>query len=143
MHDVRITTFGYLHNAGLWGRLWALLTGRGGTPPPAHITLDLRKHFKDPHINPALRPLTAHDEAVRAAVLITPGIKELIDATTAAVLAYLAGPSAGPVTVAIGCAGGRHRAAAFGMQLSEALTLLWSVPVTLTHRDLDKAVVDR
>lgn len=100
--DVTITTFGYLH----------------GDPPPAHITLDLRTHFRDPFISPELRYLTAHDAAVRTAVLDTPGIPALLEALTAAVLAYLAGgPAAAPVTVSVGCAGGRHRAASVGLFL--------------------------
>lgn len=43
MTAVEIVSFGYLH----------------GEPPQAHITLDLRNHFRDPHINPALREMTA------------------------------------------------------------------------------------
>jgi len=90
---VEIVSFGYLH----------------GPPPAAHLTLDLRLHFRDPHVDPALREMTAYDEPVRRAVLDTDGIRNLIDATAAAVTAYRSGPSAGPVTVAVGCAGGRHR----------------------------------
>ncbi|MFI0451258.1 hypothetical protein [Actinomadura sp. 6N118] len=86
---MHIHTFGYLH----------------GAPPPAHITIDLR----DQHISPDLRHLTALDEPVRAAVLATPSIPVLTEALTVMVLAYLAGPMAGPVTVAVGCQGGRRR----------------------------------
>ncbi|HMG65622.1 MAG TPA: RNase adapter RapZ, partial [Streptosporangiaceae bacterium] len=93
--SVHITSFGYLH----------------GGPPAAHIVLDLRHHFRDPHVSPELRELTARDGAVAAAVLTTPGINHLISATADLVQAYLAGPGAGSVTVAVGCAGGRHRAA--------------------------------
>jgi RNase adaptor protein for sRNA GlmZ degradation len=125
--SIVITTFGYLHDA----------------PPPAHITLDLRVHFKDPHVAPELRYLTAHDEAVRAAVLTTPGISALVNATVNMALAYLAGPSADTVTVAVGCAGGRHRAATVGMELARVLTGLRAAPLSLTHRDLHKDVVDR
>ena len=102
---VTVTSFGYLH----------------GDPPSAHITLDLRSHFRDPHVSPELRHMTADDEPVRLAVLGTPGILPLIDATAAAVLAYLAGPSAGPVTVAVGCAGGRHRAPTVARALGTVL----------------------
>ena len=126
-HDVSITTFGYLH----------------GAAPLANITLDLRSHFRDPHYNPALRYLTAEHEVVRAVVMTTPGIQALIDSTTAVVLAYLAGPGTGPVTVAVGCAGGIHRAPTVGAQIAQALDVLWGVPVTLTHRDLDKPVINR
>ena len=124
---VTITTLGRLH----------------GEPPAADITLDLRKHFRDPHISPELRHLTARDVEVRTAVLTTPGIQALIDATAAAVVAYLSGPSAGPVTVAVFCAGGRHRAPVVGMHLAAALINLWGIPAGLIHRDLDKAVVSR
>ncbi|MEV3927056.1 RapZ C-terminal domain-containing protein [Actinomadura coerulea] len=127
MHEIAITTFGYLHDA----------------PPSAHITLDLRTHFRDPHVDPALRSLTAHDAAVRDAVHTTPGIPAVIDAAAAAVRAYLAGPSDGPVTVAVGCAGGRHRAASVGIALADALTDTTGQPVTLVHRDLGRPVVDR
>ena len=126
--DVQITTFGYLH----------------GAPPKAHLTLDLREHFRDPHVSPELRHLTARDPKVQTAVLNTPGIPRLIDAAASMVLAFRAGPSssAGPVTVAIGCAGGRHRAATFGMELA-GLLYRWAINATITHRDLDKDVVGR
>ncbi|WP_411078493.1 ATPase, partial [Streptomyces sp. cmx-10-25] len=94
MQTIEIVSFGYLHD----------------TPPAAHLTIDLRHHFRDPHVSPELRYMTADDEPVRAAVLATPGIRQLVDAITAAVTAFAAGPSAGTVTVASGCAGGRHRA---------------------------------
>ena len=127
MNPVSITTFGYLHDA----------------PPEATLTLDLRTHFRDPHVSPELRYMTARDEAVRTAVLTTPGIQPLIDATAAAVKAYLCGPSAGPVHVAVGCAGGRHRAATVGDILARTLTNLWDIHASVVHRDLDKDVVAR
>jgi UPF0042 nucleotide-binding protein len=124
---VEITTFGYLHRE---------------VPPPATITLDLRTHFKDPHVNPALRHMTAHDAPVREAVVNTSGIPALITATVSAVLAYLAGPTDAPVTVAVGCAGGRHRAATVGMALAGALAD-HGITTTVTHLDLSRPVVDR
>jgi RNase adaptor protein for sRNA GlmZ degradation len=68
-HHVEITTFGYLH---------------GASPADAHLSLDLRSHFRDPHVSPELRYLTAHDAEIRTAVLSTPGIRALVDATAAA-----------------------------------------------------------
>lgn len=124
--DVQITSFGYLHDA----------------PPAAHITLDLRAHFRDPHINPALRELTAHDQVVVDTVLGTPGVGILLDATLAAVLGYLAGPSGSTVTVATGCAGGRHRAAAVAAELARRLQAA-GLTTQLTHRDIDKPVIQR
>ncbi|MEU4226006.1 RNase adapter RapZ [Nonomuraea sp. NPDC026600] len=126
MPAVEIVSFGYLH----------------GEPPPAHLTIDLRHHFKDPHVSPELRYMTAHDEPVRTTVLGTPGIADLLEATVTAVAAFLSGPSAGPVTVADGCAGGRHRAPVFAQHLANRLRRV-GLSVTLHHRDLDKPVVQR
>ncbi|MEV4872299.1 RapZ C-terminal domain-containing protein, partial [Streptomyces syringium] len=65
VETVEIVSFGYLHDE----------------PPTAHLTIDLRHHFRDPHVSPELRYMTAADEPVRAAVLNTPGIPELVAAT--------------------------------------------------------------
>ncbi|MBB4913345.1 RapZ C-terminal domain-containing protein [Streptosporangium saharense] len=124
--QVRIESFGYLH----------------GEPPAAHLTIDLRQHFRDPHVSPQLRYLTARNEPVRAAVLSTPGITDLIEASAAAVRAFACGPSAGPVLVADGCAGGRHRAPTFAAALADRLRAA-GFTVALSHRDLDKPVVQR
>ncbi|MDX3025404.1 RapZ C-terminal domain-containing protein [Streptomyces acidiscabies] len=143
---VEITSFGYLH----------------GEEPEARLKVDLRHHFRDPHVRPELRYLTAHDRAVRDAVMATGGIRDLVAAAAAVVEAFLAGPRQDePVTLAVGCAGGRHRAA------SVAIFVFWIVSgdveaakeagveelaarfaerdldVRLVHRDLDKDVVDR
>lgn len=126
MSTVEITSFGYLH----------------AEPPTAHLTIDLRQHFRDPHVRPELRYMTAEDEPVRTAVLNTPGITDLITSTAAAVDAFAAGPSTGVVTVADGCAGGRHRAPTFARALADRL-LQAGHTVVLTHRDLDKPVVQR
>ncbi|AKA61793.1 RNA binding protein [Streptomyces phage Maih] len=120
--NIEIISFGYLH----------------GDPPAAHITLDLRHHFRDPHVRPELRHLTAHDAEVQAAVATTPGIVELVSAGVRMVHAFGKGPTPGPVRVAVGCAGGRHRAASFAIFLGAALGT-----VHVEHRDLLKPVVDR
>ncbi|MGW3442005.1 RapZ C-terminal domain-containing protein [Streptomyces sp. NPDC001076] len=123
---VEIVSFGYLHDA----------------PPAAHLTIDLRHHFRDPHVSPELRYMTADDEPVRAAVMATPGITALVDATATAVAAFAAGPSAGTVTVADGCAGGRHRAPTFARALADRLTAAGHT-VSVRHRDMGKDVVQR
>ncbi|MFJ5259292.1 ATPase [Streptomyces sp. NPDC088387] len=123
---VEIVSFGYLHDA----------------QPAAHLTIDLRHHFRDPHVSPKLRYMTADDEPVRAAVMGTPGIAALVEATATAVAAFASGPSAGTVTVADGCAGGRHRAPTFARALAERLTAAGHT-VTVRHRDMAKPVVQR
>ncbi|MFC9067908.1 RapZ C-terminal domain-containing protein [Streptomyces harbinensis] len=105
---VTITSFGYLHAA----------------PPAADLTVDLRRHFKDPHVHPELRHRTAEDLAVREAVLRTAGIPQLINAITTAADAYLSGPGAADIAtldIATGCAGGRHRAGTTAMVLAAIL----------------------
>ncbi|WP_069751617.1 RNase adapter RapZ [Streptomyces sp. EN16] len=126
MTDVKIVSFGYLH----------------GEPPPAHITLDLRHHFRDPHVSSELRYMTAADDPVRQAVLGTPGITSLVVAVADAVNAFATGPSSGPVTVADGCAGGRHRAPVFAQALADRLVAN-GYTVTLQHRDMHRPVVNR
>ncbi|GHE38610.1 hypothetical protein GCM10017673_46240 [Streptosporangium violaceochromogenes] len=123
---VRIESFGYLH----------------GAPPAAHLVIDLRRHFRDPHVSPELRYLTAYDERVRTTVLNTSGIAALVEATAGAVIAFTCGPGAETVTVADGCAGGRHRAPTFAMALAERLRHA-GLTVALYHRDLGKPVVHR
>ncbi|MFE9426215.1 ATPase [Kitasatospora sp. NPDC006697] len=127
MTVVRVVSFGFLH---------------GGPPEGADLVLDLRRHFRDPHVDPALKYLTAHDEPVRRAVLSTPGIRELVACTAGVVEAFDLGPAGGVVLVAVGCAGGRHRAATVTMALAARLTKL-GLPVVIEHRDLDKPVVER
>ncbi|MFE7526169.1 ATPase [Kitasatospora sp. NPDC057542] len=124
--EISVVSFGYLHDA----------------PPEAHLTLDLRRHFRDPHVDPALRSLTAHDLPVRRAVLATPGIRELIAAAALLADAYDAGPAESPLTIAVGCAGGRHRAPTVAMALAKRLGKT-GITVHLGHRDLGKPVVDR
>ncbi|WP_406227395.1 ATPase [Streptomyces anthocyanicus] len=122
---VTITSFGYLH----------------GDPPAAHLTLDLRHHFRDPHVSPALRHMTARDSEVRQAVLGTPGIPALVEAVSDAVVAYLNGPGGQAVNVAVGCAGGRHRAAVVAEAVRTALADE-DVTAAVMHRDLERPVVD-
>ncbi|MFJ2191120.1 ATPase [Kitasatospora sp. NPDC087861] len=125
--DIRLVSFGYLHGA-----------------PPAFATLviDLRRHFRDPHVDPALRHMTALDVPVRRAVLNTSGIRELIGATALLAEAFDAGPAEAPLNIVIGCAGGRHRAPTVAMALAKRLGKA-GITVHLGHRDLDKPVVER
>ena len=126
MQTVTITSFGYGH----------------APAPEADIVLDLRRHFRDPHVRPELRALTAADMPVRAAVASTPGIWDLVDATVGTVHAYLAGPTTAPVRVAVGCVGGRHRSAVVADLITNVLRGQ-DVAVELTHRDIDRPVIDR
>lgn len=126
MFTVRIESFGYLH----------------GAPPEAHLTVDLRQHFRDPHVSADMRHKTANDMVVRLAVLHTPGIVPLVTATSQAVRAFTLGPSAQDVKLAVGCAGGRHRAPTFAQAVADQLRVM-GFSVEVTHRDLSQPVVER
>ncbi|WNI19916.1 RapZ C-terminal domain-containing protein [Actinacidiphila sp. ITFR-21] len=128
--DVRLVSFGYLHHGD-------------GLPEDLRpeIVLDLRRHFRDPHVHPELVQMNGLDLPVHRLVMGTDGIAELLDATAAAVRAFRSGPSAGPVTVAVGCAGGRHRSVAFATSLRSWLDKEMSV--TVEHLDVQRDVIDR
>lgn len=125
LERVTVVSFGYGH----------------GTPPEAHATFDVRSHFRDPHINPAFRYLTAADPAVTDALLATPGILTLAAAVMAAAWAFLDSPQPGPVTIAVGCTGGRHRAPVIAAEVGRLLESA-GVPVTLTHRDMHRPLIE-
>jgi UPF0042 nucleotide-binding protein len=124
--SIRIISFGYLH----------------GPAPEADITLDLRRAFRDPHINPRLRELTGRDSPVRRAVLATTGIRRLLRATARQAQAYTAGPSAQEIVIGSGCAGGRHRSVVVADQLARRLRRRGHT-VTVIHRDINRPVVQR
>ncbi|RNG11790.1 RapZ C-terminal domain-containing protein [Streptomyces botrytidirepellens] len=127
--DIRITSFGHLHEPA---------------PTDAHITLDLHRHFRDPHVDPNLRTLTARDRRAIRAVKHTPGIQQLLAATLTQAQAYARSPGAGahPLHIAIGCADGRHRAGVTAHLLARRLRRRGH-QVALTHRDLHRPVVER
>lgn len=108
-------------------------------PIEADLIIDLRL-FRDPHIDPALREMTARDQTVVDTVLRTPGITEKI--TSLAFHAHLELTEGFDVTIAVGCSGGRHRAPVVADQVAAAVRAYgWQADVV--HRDLDKPVVHR
>ncbi|MFB6483711.1 hypothetical protein ACFCXF_26975 [Streptomyces virginiae] len=97
MHPIRLTSFGYLH----------LPTGPDGSPvPPAADRIeDVRARLRDPAAARDILDLDGLNLRVQDVVLNTPGARELL-----ANLADHTDLPAGPSHIAIGCAGGRHRA---------------------------------
>jgi UPF0042 nucleotide-binding protein len=122
----RVVSFGYGH----------------GPAPEAHAVFDVRHHFKDPHINPALRYLTAADTPVIEAVMSTPGVPALIDSIVAVAGAFRDAPRPGPATIAIGCVGGRHRSAVIAAEVARRLEADGAA-VALAHRDMGRPVIER
>ncbi|MBB5852516.1 RNase adapter RapZ [Amycolatopsis umgeniensis] len=131
LYEVMIESFGYLH-----GPPRPLVTD---TPA---LMIDLRRLFRDPHVSPALRYRTGRDDAVRANVLDQPGAMEFLHGQAAAIAALVPSVSPDVVTVAVGCAGGRHRS----VVIAEALALLLSgdgISTEVFHRDIRRPVVRR
>ncbi|MFJ2709052.1 hypothetical protein ACIO3R_38510 [Streptomyces sp. NPDC087428] len=97
VHPIRLISFGYLH----------LPTGPDGQPvPPAADRIeDVRDRLRDPAAARDILDLDGHHPRVQDVVLNTPGARELL----ANLVDYATLP-AGPRRIAIGCAGGRHRA---------------------------------
>jgi RNase adaptor protein for sRNA GlmZ degradation len=123
-----VVSFGYLH----------------APAPTAHVTLDLRTLLRDPHVSPEMRELTGLDPAVQASVMRQPGAENLLHVTAAVALTLGHQLASGQhtATVAIGCAGGRHRSVVIAAELANALAES-GFDVTLWHRDLARPVVDR
>ncbi|MFJ8475926.1 hypothetical protein [Kitasatospora sp. NPDC094011] len=92
MHPIRLISFGYLHL-------------KGGQLPAADRVEDVRDRLRDPAAARDILDLDGFHPRVQQIVLNTPGARELI-----ANLADYAELPAGPRRIAIGCAGGRHRA---------------------------------
>ncbi|MFE2869373.1 hypothetical protein [Embleya sp. NPDC059259] len=123
--DMRIVSFGYGH----------------GPAPIADLTYDLRRGFRNPHADPTMRAMTGLDHPVYDHVLVTPGI-ELVARSAADLAADLRIELAGgPITVAAGCVGGRHRSVGLARRVAELLTKRGAV-VELIHRDVHWPLMD-
>ncbi|MER5389905.1 RNase adapter RapZ [Saccharopolyspora sp. NPDC002686] len=122
---VMVTSFGYGHDRA----------------PHADLTLDVRRRFRNPHHDPAMRQLTGLDAPVRQHVLDTPGVTTLIDTTAAVVRGLVTATADAPnVQVAVGCVGGRHRSVAIAEAVGAALEAA-EIAVVVWHRDLDRDVL--
>jgi RNase adaptor protein for sRNA GlmZ degradation len=126
MASVEIVSFGYLH----------------ADAPEADLTVDLRRAFRDPHVDPAMRQLTGRDRRVQRAVLDTSGVRQLLKATVRQVQAFAEGPSVDRIVIGSGCAGGRHRSVVVADKLARRLRRRGH-QVTVVHRDLHQPVVQR
>ncbi|MGW1615156.1 RapZ C-terminal domain-containing protein [Streptomyces sp. NPDC002285] len=107
-HPIHLISFGYLH----------LPTSPDGSPvPPAADRIeDVRDRLRDPAAARDILDLDGLHPRVQDVVLATPGARELL-----ANLTDYASSPAGPSRIAIGCAGGRHRASGLTELLARAL----------------------
>lgn len=105
---ITLTSFGYLHLPHD--------TDGHPVPPAADRIEDVRDRLRDPAAARAILDLDGLNPRVQDVVLATPGARELLDN-----LADYADLPAGARRIAIGCAGGRHRASALTELLAQAL----------------------
>ena len=139
-HDLRrlITArFAHREEAGLTITIESFSFAKG-LPRDADMVLDLR-FLRNPHWEPALRPLDGRDAAVRAHVAAdeayAPAFGHILALLLAAIPGYMREGRA-YLTVAFGCTGGRHRSVAMAEAVSAALVEAgW--PNRLVHRDLE------
>ncbi|AVH61731.1 MULTISPECIES: RapZ C-terminal domain-containing protein [Streptomyces] len=125
---IKLTSFGYLH-------LPRDTDGRP-VPPQADRIEDVRDRLRDPAAARDILDLDGLDPRVQDIVRNTPGARELL-----ANLADYADLPAGPRHIAIGCAGGKHRACALTELLAHALNGRGrQVEVEHLHRHLPRVL---
>lgn len=119
---IRLVSFGHGH----------------GKPPAAEWSLDVRDMLRNPDPDPAFHQLDGHHLQVQARVLHTPGAHKVVVgiAQAAEMLADLRIDG----TVAVGCAGGRHRAPVL-VEAAARLLRAWDHEVTVEHRDIGRPVL--
>lgn len=125
--DVTVITRGFLHPLP-------------ADCPEPDITFDLRRLLSDPAHRPEgdMLDLTGLDETVRRFVLDTPGAKDLIGAAVPLVFMMA---QVKKVVVMVGCAGGKHRAAAVGQELADQLRRFGlRVSTVHLHKDLPRVI---
>ena len=112
---------------------------KNGPPRDADRTLDVR-FLPNPYYVDELRPLTGHDEQVRAYVESGTQAGEfyghLLPLLEFLVPAYVA-EGKSHLTIAIGCTGGRHRSVTVADRIRRDLAAREDVVVRVKHRDVE------
>ena len=113
---------------------------RRGLPREADLVFDVR-FLKNPHYEPALKPLTGRNPAVAAFVASDPGYRPFVDSLKALIgplLPRFDAEGKSYLTIAVGCTGGRHRSVTVAEELAGWLRGAGR-SVTLSHRDAESA----
>lgn len=113
---------------------------REGLPREADLVFDAR-FLRNPHYEPALRPLTGRDAAIGDYIRQDPDysvfFNKLTDLLTVLLPRFMQ-EGKSRLTIAVGCTGGKHRSVYIAEQLYKWLLLQKKCIVTLTHRELDR-----
>jgi UPF0042 nucleotide-binding protein len=111
-----------------------------GMPREADLVFDVR-FLRNPHYDPALRPLTGEDKAVQEAIAADPDFTSFFDnlwRMLEILLPRNEREGKSYLTIAVGCTGGRHRSVFVARKLADAMEADgWTV--RLRHRDLHSA----
>lgn len=113
---------------------------RRGLPREADLVFDAR-FLKNPHYDPALKPLTGRDPAVAAFIATDPDYRPFINNVQGLIgplLPRFDAEGKAFLTIAIGCTGGKHRSVALAEELADWLRSEGR-SVTLSHRDVGVA----
>lgn len=108
-----------------------------GVPREADLMFDMR-FLRNPHWDPALRPLTGLDPGVADYIAADPAYDEAksrIEALLMLLLPRYEAEGKNYITIAIGCTGGKHRSVHFAESLASQLREAGFSP-TVRHRDL-------
>jgi UPF0042 nucleotide-binding protein len=111
-----------------------------GLPADADLVVDAR-FIPNPHWQDELRAKTGNDKEVSDYVLAQPGVEDFIHNYVAALQVVLDGyrkENKRFATVSVGCTGGKHRSVAIANEISNRLSSLADVSVTVQHRDLGR-----
>jgi len=111
-----------------------------GPARDADLVLDVR-FLPNPHYEPALRPLTGHDERVVAYIERDGRLAEFHQRfipLLGFLLPQYVSEGKAPLPNAIGCTGGRHRSIVFAEELARRLREEGHGPVEVFHRELER-----
>jgi UPF0042 nucleotide-binding protein len=142
-HDLKAEMGRHFGGEGTCGGLVVSLHSfsyKGGTPRGVDMIIDVR-FLKNPHWDPALRPLDGRDPAVQAFVAADPSYApfhdRLLDLLRFLLPAYRA-EGKSYFGDGLGCTGGRHRSVTLVESLAKTLAADgWQV--SIRHRDLVRA----
>lgn len=124
MDTITLMSFGYLH----------------GLPEQADTVIDTRG-LKNPFYIPELKERSGLDKEVRDYIFSFPETKEYLDAVMEMLRIRLQlyaqwnSPLRHPLTIAVGCTGGRHRSVTMTLAIADKLRGM-GYPVEICHRDL-------
>jgi len=125
-------------SGGALSLLFESFAYRRGLPTDADFVFDARV-LPNPHWDPALRPLSGKDTAIRDWLQAKPEVRRFLDQLTGFLDEWLPrfeADNRSYVTICIGCSGGRHRSVYLAERLAEHFRGTREQVLTF-HRELE------